>query len=135
VKFLIENWTLIAVALASGLMLVWPVLRGAAAPGLAPTAAVNLINREKAVVIDVCSDQEYSAGHVTGARHVPLADLETRLPEVVKNKALPLLLVCASGGRAQRAAATARRLGYDKVHVLGGGLRAWKEANLPLEKS
>ena len=134
-KFFIDNWTLIAAALTSGLMLLWPILRGAAATGLAPQAAVALINREKAVVVDIGSDQEFAAGHVVGARHVPLAQLETRLPEVVKNKALPLLLVCASGSRAQRAAATARRLGYANAQVLAGGLRAWKEANLPVEKA
>ncbi len=134
-KFFIDNWTLLAVALSSGLMLVWPVLRGAAASGLAPQAAVTLINREKAVVIDIGSDAEYAAGHVVGARHVPLAQLESRLPEVVKNKALPVLLVCASGSRAQRATATARRLGYANAQALAGGLRAWKEANLPVEKA
>ncbi len=123
------------VAASSGLMLLLPVIRGGVATGLAPTAAVNLINREKAVVVDVGSAQEFAAGHVTGARHIPLADLASRLPESVKNKALPVLMVCASGSRAQKAAATARRLGYQKAQVLAGGLRAWKDANLPLEKS
>ena len=123
------------VAASSGLMLLLPVIRGGVAAGLAPTAAVNLINREKAVVVDVCSAQEFAAGHVTGSRHIPLADLESRLPETVKNKALPVLMVCASGSRAQKAAATARRLGYEKAQALAGGLRAWKDANLPVEKS
>ena len=63
------------------------------------------------------------------------AQLESRLPEVARNKSVPLLLVCASGGRAQRAQGMARKLGYDKAQVLAGGLRAWKEANLPLEKA
>jgi rhodanese-related sulfurtransferase len=54
---------------------------------------------------------------------------------VARNKSVPLLLVCASGGRAQRAQGMARKLGYDNAQVLAGGLRAWKEANLPLEKA
>jgi rhodanese-related sulfurtransferase len=135
VKFIIDNWMLLLVAASSGLMLLLPVIRGGVAAGLAPTAAVNLINREKAVVVDVGSAQEFAAGHVTGSRHIPLADLESRLPETVKNKALPVLMVCASGSRAQKAAATARRLGYEKAQALAGGLRAWKDANLPIEKS
>ena len=134
-KFIIDNWMLLLVAASSGLMLLLPVIRGGVAAGLAPTAAVNLINREKAVVVDVGSAQEFAAGHVTGSRHIPLADLESRLPETVKNKALPVLMVCASGSRAQKAAATARRLGYEKAQALAGGLRAWKDANLPIEKS
>jgi rhodanese-related sulfurtransferase len=96
---------------------------------------VQLINRDKAVVIDVGDDAEFAAGHVGGARHVPLAQLESRLPEVARNKSLPLLLVCATGARAGRAQAQARKLGYDNAQALAGGLRAWKEANLPVEKA
>ena len=134
-KFFIDNWMLLAVALSSGLMLLVPVIRGSVATGLAPAAAVNLINREKAVVVDVCSAEEFATGHITGARHIPLADLSSRLPEQVKNKALPLLMVCASGTRARKAADTARRLGYANAQVLAGGMRAWKDANLPVLKS
>ena len=65
----------------------------------------------------------------------PVAQFEQRLPEVVKNKGVPLILVCASGGRAQRCLAKAKTLGYEKAVVLAGGLRAWKDANLPVERS
>ena len=133
--FLIDNWYLIFVALASGAMLAWPVLRGAGASGLTPTQAVQLINREKAVVIDVCSADEFAAGHVAGAKHVPLGELQERLPSLVKNKALPVVLVCASGARSQRAVAIAKGLGYDKAESLAGGLKAWRDASLPVEKA
>ncbi|WP_370465270.1 rhodanese-like domain-containing protein [Hydrogenophaga electricum] len=113
-------------------MLLWPVLRSGA---LNPTDAVQLINREKAVVVDVCSPEEYAAGHVAGAKNVPLADLESRLPAVVKNKALPVILVCASGVRSKRAVAVARKLGYEKAQSLSGGLAAWRGASLPVEKA
>ena len=133
--FLIDNWYLIFIALASGAMLAWPVLRGAGASGLSPTQAVQLINREKAVVIDVCSADEFAAGHVAGARHVPLGELQERLPSLVKNKALPVVLVCASGARSQRAVAIAKGLGYEKAESLAGGLKAWREASLPVQKA
>lgn len=133
-KFIVENWYLFVMAIGSGAMLLVPMLRGDNA-GLAPAGAVQLVNREKAVLIDVCGADEYAAGHAVGARNVPLAELETRLPSVVKNKALPLVLLCASGARAQRAAAIARKLGYANVQVLAGGLKAWREASLPVEKA
>jgi rhodanese-related sulfurtransferase len=135
VKFIIENWYLFFIALASGAMLLLPVLKGAAGGALTAANAVQLINREKAVVIDVCEPEEFAAGHVNGAKNVPLAQLEERLPGVVKNKALPLVLVCAKGARAQRAVAVAKKLGYDNAQALAGGLSAWREANLPVEKS
>ena len=134
-KFIIDNWMLLSVALASGGMLLWPVVQGASAGGLSSAAAVQLINRERAVVVDVSETDEFAAGHVGGARNVPLGELDKRLPEVVKNKALPLILVCATGARANRALAVARKLGYEKAQVLSGGLKSWKDANLPVEKA
>ena len=65
---------------------------------------------------------------------MPLAQLEERLPSVVKNKAVPVVMVCARGVRAQRAVAVAKKLGYDNAQTLSGGLAAWREANLPVEK-
>ncbi len=135
-KFLIDNWMLISIALASGGMLIWPLIAGGMNAGaLNATGAVQLINREKAVVVDVREPAEFAAGHVTGAKNVPLGELEAKLPGVMKNKTLPLILVCASGARSGRAAAIAKKLGYEQAQSLGGGLKAWKEANLPIEKA
>jgi rhodanese-related sulfurtransferase len=134
VNFIIANWMLIAIALVSGVLLLMPVIQGAATAGLSPAAAVQLINREKAVVIDVCEPNEFAAGHVGGARNVPLGELEAKLASAVKNKALPLILVCQSGARSGRAVALAKKLGYEQAQSMGGGLTAWKAANFPVEK-
>lgn len=134
-KFIIDNWMLISVALVSGAMLLWPALQGAGGGGLSAANAVQLMNRERAVVVDVCEPQEFAAAHVVGAKNVPLGQFEQRLPEAVKNKTVPLILVCASGGRANRALATAKKLGYEKAQVLAGGMKSWKDANLPVEKA
>ena len=134
-KFILDNWYLIFVALASGSMLLWPVLKSASGGSLTPARAVQLINREKAAVIDVCETEEFAAGHVGGAKNIPLGQLEERLPATVKNKALPLVLVCASGARSNRAVAIAKKLGYDNAQAMAGGLKAWREASLPVEKA
>jgi rhodanese-related sulfurtransferase len=134
-KFILDNWMLISVALASGALLFWPVLQGAATTGIDTSAVVQLINREKAVVVDVCKPAEFAAGHVGGAKNIPQADLEAKLTATVKNKAVPLILVCQSGTRSARAVAVAKKLGYERAQSMAGGLAAWKMANLPLEKS
>lgn len=134
-KFIVDNWMLILIALSSGGMLAWPMVRGANTGSLTAQGAVQLINRERAVVVDVREPEEFAAGHVTGAKNVPLNQLEQKLPTAVKNKSLPLLLVCASGSRAQRAVATAKKLGYEQAQAVAGGLKSWKDANLPLEKA
>jgi len=135
VTFLIENWMLMAVAVLSGGLLLRSMLdKNGGGNGLTPTEAVQLINREKAVVIDVCSAEEYASGHVSGAKHVALGELEAKLPGVVKNKQLPLIMVCASGVRSGRAVGVAKKLGYEKAFTLTGGLKAWRSAELPVAK-
>jgi rhodanese-related sulfurtransferase len=133
VDFILQNWALILVILVSGLLLLRPALSGAGA--LTPAAAVQLINREKAVLVDVSSADEYAAAHANGAKSVPLAQLKEQLPQAVKNKAVPVIFMCASGARAAAAARMAKGLGYDRAIALTGGLKGWSAANLPVASS
>jgi len=104
-----------------------------AARGISAAHAVQLMNREKAVVVDVSDPQDFAAGHIAGSKNIPLADLEAKLAAAVKNKNLPLILVCRSGARSLGAAATASKLGFAQPQSLSGGLSAWREAALPIE--
>ena len=133
-EFLLKNWYLVLAAVASGALLLWPTIKGSTGGGVGANEAVRLINREKAVLIDVSEPEEFSAGHAGGARNIPFAQLEggKGLPS---NKALPLVLVCPTGARAARAAGVLKKAGYENAQVLAGGLKAWREANLPVEKS
>ena len=126
---------LFAVALGSATMLFLPQIKGAAGGTLTSAGAVQLINREKAVVIDVSDAEEFALGHINNAKNVPFAQLEDKLASQVKNKELPLILVCSSGARSNRAVSVAKKLGFTNVQALAGGLKSWKEANLPLEKA
>ena len=117
-------------------MLMWPAMSaGGGKNGLNANEAVQLMNREKAVIVDVCNADEYAAGHISAAKNIPVDRLATDLPLQVKNKALPLLFVCASGIRSGKAATAAIKLGYEKVYTLRGGMGAWRSANLPVEKA
>jgi rhodanese-related sulfurtransferase len=135
VKFILDNWMLIAVALSAGGMLMWPVINGGGPGALTADGAVQLMNREKAVVIDICEPAEFAAGHVAGAKNIPMGQLEGKLAGAVKNKALPVILVCQSGARSSRALGIAKKLGFENVQSLSGGLGAWRSANLPVEKA
>ncbi|MEQ1803983.1 MAG: rhodanese-like domain-containing protein [Burkholderiaceae bacterium] len=135
-QFVVDNWILFLAALSSGVMLLLPLVNKGAggASKVSPTEAVQLINREKAVLIDVSENAEYASGHVAGAKNVPLGSLEAS-NDLPKNKTLPLVLVCPTGARAARAVGMLQKRGFEKTRVLAGGLRAWREANLPIEKS
>lgn len=134
--FLLNNWVLVLAALSSGVLLLWPTISGAGGgAAVSPAQAVQMINREKAVIVDVCEPAEYAACHVTGARNVPLSALAADNKQLPSNKALPLLVLCQSGARATRAAGMLRKLGYEKAVPVAGGLKAWREASLPVDKS
>jgi len=132
VTFILDNWPLILLAATSGGLLLWQTLqKGGSGVGVAE--AVRLINREKGVLIDVCEPSEFAAGHAVGARNIPLGSLSGS-KDLPSNKALPLVLLCASGARAGRAAGLLRKAGYEKATVVNGGMKAWREAGLPVEK-
>ena len=134
-NFVLENWYLFAAALASGGLLVWPMLSEAGGGArVSAVDAVQLINREKAVLIDVSEPAEYASGHAVGSKSVPLASLETSR-DLPKNKTLPLVVVCPTGSRASRAVAVLKKLGFENARALAGGLGAWRAANLPVEKT
>ena len=132
-KFLIDNWMLILLAASSGGLLLWQALQKNAGGGVGTAEAVRLINREKGVLIDVSEPAEYGAGHAVGARNIPFGSLEGA-KELPSNKALPLLLICPTGARAGRAAGLLRKAGYEKAMAVTGGLNAWREAGLPVDK-
>lgn len=137
-NFLIENWTLFAIAFGSGAMLLWPVFKGGALGGggsLGASGAVQLMNREKAVVVDVSDAAEFAAGHIVGSKNLPASEMLSKLEGAVKNKALPIILVCPTGVRASRLVEGAKKLGFGNVQAIAGGLKAWREAGLPLEKA
>ncbi|MFC6219533.1 rhodanese-like domain-containing protein [Pelomonas aquatica] len=116
-------------------MLLWPLLvSGSQGAAVSTAAAVQLINREKGVLIDVSEPEEFAKAHAAGARNIPFGQIEGH-KALPSNKALPLVLVCPTGARAGRAAGMLRKLGYEKAQVLAGGLKAWREANLPVERA
>jgi rhodanese-related sulfurtransferase len=135
VQFVQNNILLFVVAFVSGAMLLWPLVRrSAGGPWVNPTQATHLINREDAFVIDVREPGEYAAGHVLGAKNVPLARLETGAGELVKKKDRPVIVYCDGGDRSGKALAALKKQGYTRVANLSGGLGAWQQAGLPVEK-
>ncbi|CAN1535069.1 PspE Rhodanese-related sulfurtransferase [Burkholderiaceae bacterium] len=134
-NFLLENWLLIFVAITSGVALLLPNLGSLGGPSLSPTQAVLLINREKAHIVDVRSPEEFATGHLIGAKNIPMDKLQADLGKSISDKKRPLILVCASGMRSQKAVGVAKAQGFEQAHSLGGGLKIWQDANLPLEKA
>lgn len=135
-KFVIENWYLFAALVVILVMIAWsPLLR--LIYGIRTSAvqsAVNLINRESAVIVDVCEPSEFQQGHLPRAMNIPLGNLAARVRELEKYRQQPILVTCRSGNRSIRGALTLRKNGFEQVYSLNGGLMAWEKEHLPVEK-
>ncbi len=130
------NMMLFGGAIATGLMLVWPLVMRPFRAGreVSVVEAVQLINRKDALVIDLRDTGEYEAGHIAGARHVPEKQLAERLKDLEKFKGRPLIVACRTGTRSGVAVQVLRRNGFAEAVSLGGGVGAWEQAGMPLEK-
>jgi rhodanese-related sulfurtransferase len=97
---------------------------------VSPQQAAELISRGELDLVDVREPQEWSTGHLPGARLIPLAKLKAS-----PKAALPrdgIIFVCAAGVRSQAAAKAAEASGLSNLYNLTGGTRGWVSAGLPL---
>lgn len=131
-EFLQQNMMWVALAAVSGGMLLWPLITGGTVAHLTPAEATLMMNREDALVLDVRETGEWSSGHISGARHITLAQLGKRMSELEKFKDRPVIICCASGNRSSSACGQLKKGGFEKVYSLNGGVSAWLAANLPL---
>lgn len=134
--FVQKNILLVGVCVASGVLLLWPFLARVRGGGKEVTAleAVQLINRRDAVVVDVREAAEFADGHIANSRHIPAAQMAERVKELEKLKRQPIVVVCRTGPRAASACATLKKSGFEEVFTLKGGVMAWQQASLPLQK-
>jgi len=136
VNFVLNNIWLVLAAAVSGAILIWPLInrRLSGVPEVGALEAVQLLNRKDAVMIDVREPAEFGAGHAPNAKNFPLAQLDKRIGELEKFKNRPAVVVCQTGSRAHVATARLKKAGFAEVVVLAGGIGAWQQANMPVEK-
>jgi len=96
--------------------------------------AGKLIADKKVVVLDIRTPKEYAAGHIAGATNIDFnaSDFEKRLVQLDKSKTY--LVHCASGGRSTKSLAQFKKLQFQSVVHLDGGIKAWQKAGQPVEK-
>jgi rhodanese-related sulfurtransferase len=136
VDFLLSqnNLWILLIALASGAMLLWPGLsKGRSNARIALTDAIDQINREQGVFVDIRPAEQFKAGHIPQARNITLDTLDAHLGTLSQDK--PVVIVDAQGREGARAVAQLRKHGFTRAFCLDGGLNAWTEGGMPLKKS
>ena len=101
---------------------------------LSPAGLTQLINRDNPLLIDLSPRDAFEKGHIPGARHVAMSQFDPENKSLAAAKTLPVVLICRSGQTASQAARRLLRAGFTSVHVLGGGMAAWQQAQLPVAK-
>ncbi len=130
-QFLGEQWILVA-ALATTLgMLILHETRKAG-PALSISEAVQLVNNEEGVFLDIRDGGDYARGHITDALHIPAATLAKRAGELEKFREKPVVVVCKMGQSAGSATKTLRAQGFSRAQKLSGGMMEWDAQKLPV---
>lgn len=101
---------------------------------LTPAALTQLINRDSPLVVDLSAPGDFEKAHIPGARNVQLSQFDPENKDLAPVKDRPVAVYCRAGTTSAQAAAKLVKAGFKQVFWLGGGLAAWREANLPVAK-
>ncbi len=89
---------------------------------------------DKLTLVDVREESEFAADHIPGAMHLSKGIIERDIEERVPKHDKEIILYCGGGFRSALAAENLGRMGYTTVISMAGGMRAWRDANYPIEK-
>jgi len=134
--FVHQNFWLVMMAVTSGIMLAFPKLMGSlgGVPEVDVTQAVQMINHENAMVLDVREPSEFAAGHIANAHLVPLGQVKDGIKTLEKFRNQAIVVSCRSGNRSGTACGILRKAGFTRVYNLSGGMIAWQKAQMPTVK-
>ncbi len=132
-EFLVQQWILVAALLAVVVMLVLHETRRSG-PSLSPQQAINLVNAEQGVFLDLRDGADFKRGHIVGAMHIPAAKLPERMAELEKYRDRPVVLVCKMGQQSGAAGKQLKASGFGRVYKMTGGMMEWANLQLPLVK-
>jgi len=94
----------------------------------------RLDRNENFAFLDVREDHEYSIERAEGARHLGRGILERDIEALIADKDAPIVLYCGGGFRSALAADNLQKMGYRNVLSMSGGIKAWREAGLPMTR-
>jgi len=129
-EFAAQQWFLIAALLVViGMLIAHETRKGG--PALSPQQAINLVNSEGGVFVDLRDAKAFQQGHIVDARHIPMAKLTERSGELQPYRDKPLILVCNVGQQAGTASRQLKEAGFSKVYKMAGGMMEWSSQQLP----
>lgn len=101
---------------------------------LTPAGAIQLMNNDEVVLLDVREPAETTAGKISKAIQIPVGSVGKRIGELDKHKNKNVIVYCKNGSRSALACSELNKAGFEKVHSLSGGIMAWQDAHLPISR-
>jgi rhodanese-related sulfurtransferase len=101
---------------------------------LTPAGAIQLINNEDVVLLDVREPGETAVGKISKAIQIPVGSVGQRVSELDKHKNKNVIVYCKTGARSGLACRELTKAGFEKVYSMSGGITAWQEAHLPISR-
>ena len=129
-EFAAQQWILMAALVAAIGMLIAHEGRKAG-PALSPQQAINVINSEGGVFVDLRDAAAFKQGHIADAMHIPMAKLSGRQGELEAYRDKPVVMVCNMGQQAGAASKQLSTAGFNKVYKMAGGMMEWSNLQLP----
>ncbi|MBA6413901.1 rhodanese-like domain-containing protein [Parahaliea sp. F7430] len=132
-EFIAQQWILVAALITVVFLLIYHESRKAG-PSVSPQQAINIVNNQQGVFLDLREAADFKQGHIVGALHIPTAKIDSRMSELEKYKSRPIVLVCKMG---QQAGAVGKKLkanGFEQVYKMTGGMMEWGSLQLPTTK-
>ena len=132
-EFVVNHYILVSLFVAFLVaILILESRRGGAK--ISAQGAVNLINRDEAIVVDIRDRKEFGEGRITGSVNIPLNSLKSRVAELNKFKDKQIIVADKMGQHSAMAVKQLNAEGFSNVVRLNGGVSDWKASNLPLVK-
>ena len=135
-QFVVRHWMLVSAFVVVLILLLIEEAQNPSAKGqLTPTAAIHLINHDKAIIVDLREADAFQDGHIIGAKHLSADDFDQLKDKLERHRKKQIILADVNGSKAMGIAARLKKDQFEQVHVLKGGMAAWKAAEMPTVKS
>ncbi len=129
--FIFEQWLLV-LALVTTLGMLFYYEASKSGPAVSCQQAINLVNSEGGVFLDVRDVGDFKKGHLVDARNIPFTKLASHIDELANLRDKPIIIVCKLGQTAGTAAKLLRGNGFTRAHKMSGGMTEWQAQKLPV---
>jgi rhodanese-related sulfurtransferase len=132
-EFLAQQWLLVTALLVTlALLIVHEKRKGA--PSLSPQQAINLVNKEQGVFVDLRDSKEFRNGHIPDAVNLPYTKVASNMGTLDPYRERPVILVCKMGQHAGAVSKQLQQAGFTQVYRMTGGMLEWGGLQLPVVK-